>query len=276
MHGLGNDFIIFGAESPCPDLSSEHASKLADRRYGIGCDQLICLYPSTRADSFMQIYNADGSEVSACGNATRCVAWLLAQAHARDAVVIETHAGMLSCTVNSADEVTVDMGEAHMNWQTIPLAQDIDTCAVDLALEGLPAGVAVNIGNPHIVFFVDDIEAVDLQMLGPKIEHHPMFPERVNVSIAQLVNKRYIKAKVWERGAGLTTACGTAACAMVAASVMLRKTESTVTVALPGGELMIAVNSQADSQINSQANPQNLHITMQGSVHYVFKGTVIL
>lgn len=234
MHGLGNDFIVLDArETALPALTPAIARALADRRTGIGCDQLLLLGPSDKADFSMRIFNPDGSEVGACGNATRAVALL----HGGPAV-IETSADLL--TAAPADGgVAVDMGVPRFDWDVIPLAYPMDTLTMPVGWEELNAPAAVNVGNPHAIFFVDDSDAVPLERLGPDIENDPLFPERVNVNVATVVSRSEIRLRVWERGAGLTRACGTGACATAIAAMRRGLVERTVTVQLPGGLLTI-------------------------------------
>ncbi len=240
MQGLGNDFVVLDARKTPIVLEPQQIIRIADRRLGVGCDQVIVLAPSASADVFMGIYNADGTEVSACGNATRCVGWLLAQELGRAEVRIQTHAGLLLANAQSKTEVTVNMGAPKLAWQEIPLASACDTLHLPLSLEGLSDPVGVSMGNPHAVFFVEDVTAVPLAELGAKLEHHPLFPERANISIAQMQGRGDITLRVWERGAGLTQACGTAACAALVAAVRRGLAESHAHVHLPGGVLEIA------------------------------------
>jgi diaminopimelate epimerase len=233
MHGLGNDFAIFDAREAPLEIDSERARALADRRTGIGCDQLILLEPSDVADVRMRIWNADGGEVESCGNAARCVALLLG-----GEVTIETASGLLSASANGA-AATVDMGAPHFGWDRIPLAYPMDPAALPVGWEDLREPFAVNVGNPHVVFFVADAEAVELERLGPLIEGDPLFPERINVNIAS-VEQGAIRLRVWERGAGLTRACGTGACATAVAAISRKLVASPVEIRLPGGTLRIA------------------------------------
>ena len=230
MHGLGNDFVIFDARTGAVEMDSARARAIADRHTGIGCDQVILLEPSAIADVRMRIWNADGGEVEACGNATRCVALL-------GAATIETVGGLLNAQANGAS-ATIDMGVPRFGWAEIPLAYAMDTAAMPVGWEELQEPFAVNVGNPHIVFFVSDAEAVELARLGPIIEHDPLFPERVNVGIASFEGEA-IRLRVWERGAGLTQACGTGACAAAVAAIAQRLAEGPVEVRLPGGALTI-------------------------------------
>ncbi len=234
MHGLGNDFVLFDARQQPLSLTAEQVRALANRYTGIGCDQLVVLEPSDHADCFMRIYNADGGEVSACGNATRCVgAYLGGDAR------IETRADLLVAN-QAGSGIAVDMGEPRFGWAEIPLAYAMDTRTMPVGWEELTAPSAVNVGNPHVIFFVPDLAAVDLARLGPEIETDPLFPKRVNVNVAQILSRDHIRLAVWERGAGLTRACGTGACATAVAAMRRGLTARRVTVDLPGGALSIA------------------------------------
>jgi diaminopimelate epimerase len=252
MHGLGNDFVVIDARDAPMPITAAMARGIADRRLGIGCDQLVVLEQSQSADLAMRIYNADGSEVEACGNASRCVVALLG----RD-VTIETAGGLISGSLSDRG-VTIDMGVPKFAWQDIPLAFAMDSAAMPLAWEELASPTAVNVGNPHAVFFVADCDAVDLARLGPIIEHDAAFPERVNVNIAS-VEKGAIRLRVWERGVGETRACGTGACATAVAAIRQGKVASPVTVNLPGGPLTIDW-------------AQGRSVIMTGGTTYVFKG----
>lgn len=234
MHGLGNDFVVLDARAAPLAISPGRAAALADRRTGIGCDQLIVLEPSGAADVRMRIFNPDGGEVEACGNASRAVGLLLG-----GTTRIETLGGVIEARADG-DGVSVDMGTPRFGWQDIPLAYAMDTAALPVAWEDLSAPAAVNVGNPHVIFFVPDADAVELARLGPLIERDPLFPERVNVNIASLAGPDRLTLRVWERGAGLTRACGTGACATAVAAISRRLTGQRVTVDLPGGPLMIA------------------------------------
>jgi len=233
MHGLGNDFVVIDARVEAMVIDAARAAAISDRREGIGCDQLILLESSDRADARMRIWNSDGSEVEACGNATRCVARLLG-GHK----TVETMAGLLTLDAEG-EGATVDMGSPRFGWEEIPLAYPADTTALPLAWGGLERPMAVNVGNPHVIFFVDDTDAIDLETIGPVIEQDPFFPERINVNVATIEAPGRIRLRVWERGAGLTRACGTGACATAVAAIRAGKVQSPVTVALPGGDLVI-------------------------------------
>jgi diaminopimelate epimerase len=255
MHGLGNDFVVLDTRTaPLPSVTAALARALADRRTGIGCDQLIVLEESPTADFRMRIYNADGGEVEACGNATRAVAIL----HGSPAQ-IETAAGILAVQPGEGG-AAVDMGEPRFEWDAIPLAYAMDTAALPVGWEELEQPAAVNVGNPHAVFFVDDCDAIELDRLGPQIERDPLFPERVNVNVATVQDRLNIRLRVWERGAGLTRACGTGACATAVAAIRRGLVGNEVTVTLPGGALLIEWGEDG-------------RITMTGPATERFRGT---
>jgi diaminopimelate epimerase len=240
MHGLGNDFIVLdGRTVPLPPMTAAVARALGDRRTGIGFDQLILLEPSESHDFRVRFFNADGSESGACGNGSRAVALL----HGARAIV-ETGGGPIALEPLEGG-ARVDMGEPRFEWDAIPLAYPVDTAAMPVAWptedDGtLESPMAVNVGNPHAIFFVADADAVPLERVGPVIEHDPIFPERVNVNVASLVGPDHLKLRVWERGAGLTRACGTGACATAVAAIRRGLVQSPVRVTLPGGDLVIA------------------------------------
>ncbi|MBI4724291.1 MAG: diaminopimelate epimerase [Rhodomicrobium sp.] len=245
MNGLGNDFVMIDARAEPIRLSAAAAGAIARRNGGAGCDQVIVLEPSRAADVFMRILNADGSEVSACGNATRCVAELLQPELGRSRVTIETRAGLLLADVAASGLVTADMGVPRFKWVEIPLSRPFeDTRAIDLTY-ALPDGRVlagpsiVNVGNPHCIFWVNDADSYDLASFGSALEHDPLFPERANISLAEVKGEDALKLRVWERGAGITRACGTAACAAAVAAARTGRTGRLVTVELPGGALSI-------------------------------------
>jgi diaminopimelate epimerase len=258
MQGLGNDFVVLDRRSGKLSLSTAQIRRIADRRHGVGCDQLLCLEPSERADVFMRVYNADGSEVGACGNGTRAVARLMMEERGGNRALVETAAGVLSVTAG-VQGYTVDMGRPRFGWDEIPLARPMDTSALDLARGPLAGPVAVNLGNPHAVFFVDDVEAVPLAELGPALETDPLFPERANIGVAEVQGPRAIRLRVWERGAGLTRACGSGACAALVAAARRDLCERAAEVQLDGGMLRIAWN-EAD------------RVLMTGPASHSFKG----
>ncbi|HWK42404.1 MAG TPA: diaminopimelate epimerase [Croceibacterium sp.] len=255
MHGLGNDFVVLDTrEQALPPMTPAVARALADRRTGIGCDQLILLEKSDAADFRMRIFNSDGSEVEACGNATRAVSLL----HGEPAE-IETAAGILAARPGQGG-AAVDMGEPRFDWDAIPLAYAMDTLSLPVGWDELEQPVAVNVGNPHAVFFVDNCDSVDLEALGPEIEHDPLFPQRVNVNVATVESDSAIRLRVWERGAGLTRACGTGACATAVAAMRRGLVGREVTVTLPGGALLIEWGEDG-------------RITMTGPAAESFRGT---
>lgn len=233
MHGLGNDFVVIDARQQSVEMTRAKAHAIADRHIGIGCDQLILLEPSHIADVKMRIFNSDGGEVEACGNATRCVALLLGKP-AR----IETEAGILQ-TVPHGQSATVTLNPPAFDWEFIPLAMPMDTTDMPVGWEDLERPMAVNVGNPHVVFFCGEADAVDLARLGPQIENDPLFPERVNVNVATIVDQNSIRLRVWERGVGLTRACGTGACATAVAAIRSGRANSPVSVVQRGGVLTI-------------------------------------
>jgi diaminopimelate epimerase len=265
MNGLGNEILIVdlrdGTPAPTPDEARAiHAS-------GLTFDQLMTLEPGRGSDLSTLILNNDGSESSACGNGTRCVAWLVMQETGRDRLTISTKAGPLVATAGSAPlTITVDMGAPRFGWQDIPLAEEFsDTRAIELQIGPIDAPVlhspsVVNVGNPHAIFWVEDVNAYDLGRFGPLLENHPIFPERANISLAHVTASDAITLKVWERGAGLTRACGTAACAAAVAAARTRRTGRSVTVTLPGGPLHINWREADD------------HILMTGPVETEFEG----
>lgn len=262
MHGLGNDVVIVDARTRPLAIGETGARMLADRHTGIGFDQMICLEHADDADVGVRIFNADGSEVEACGNAMRCVARLLMDDE-QETLTIRSAAGRLEARrsmVNTA-HVSVDMGPARAGWQDIPLAHECDTDHVPLSLGALSDPVAVNIGNPHAVFFVDDAAAIPLDTLGPELEHDPIFPERANIGVAQLVGPDTLRLRVWERGAGLTLACGSGACAAGVAAHRRGLTGRTVRVQVERGELLIEWREDG-------------HVVMSGPAEETFRGQV--
>ena len=262
MHGLGNHFIVVdGRGEPYrPDV--ETITRLCDQRFGIGADQLVVIEPTATegADAFMRLYNVDGREVGACGNATRCVAWLLLEEKGVDRVGIETLAGVLDCRRSGDQRVTCDLGPVSGNWQDVPLDRATDTLHIDFPELGLERGVAVNVGNPHVVFFVEDPDSLDIQGLALALQANPLFPESVNVSFARLTDDGSIRLVVYERGAGFTLACGTGASAAAwAAKKLGLKSSGAVTVRLPGGDVQIEISDDE-------------HAIMTGPVAFAFRG----
>jgi diaminopimelate epimerase len=244
MNGCGNDFVVVDATARPFAPTPEEARAIADRATGQGCDQLIAIEPSPTADAFMRVWNADGGTVETCGNALRCVGWMLMQAGGRDRVTIDTLGGPTTATRAGEDRVTVHMGAPRLDWAQIPLAEEMDTRGIELQVGPIDAPVlhtpgAVSMGNPHVVFFVDDAEAAPVREVGPLIEHHHLFPEQVNVGFAQIKGPDRIRLRVWERGAGETEACGTGACAALVAAHRRRLTGRAATLEMNGGELFI-------------------------------------
>lgn len=254
MHGLGNDFVVIDARTTAVDMFPARARAIADRHEGIGCDQLIVIELSARADIRMRIWNADGAEVESCGNATRCVAHLVGGNPS-----IETGGGLLTAELSNG-LVSIDFPPPSFDWDAIPLAYPMDTLAMPVSWEALSSPMAVNVGNPHAIFFVDDCDAIPLDVLGPDIEHDPLFPERINVNVATVTGPSAIRLRVWERGVGLTRACGTGAIATAAAALKSRRVTGPVTVSLPGGDLVIDQRATGE-------------MVMQGPATEVFRGT---
>lgn len=265
MNGLGNDFIIVDGRSEERCFTPEQVHAWSNRQSGIGCDQFIVMEKSDMADLCMRIYNAEGHEVESCGNASRCVADIVFTETGADAATIDTKGGLLVCRKSDADLITVDMGVPKFGWQDIPLAEEFyDTRGIELQIGPIDAPIlhtpsAVNVGNPHAIFWVDDLEVTDLSKTGPLLENHPIFPERANISLARVISSGHVEVKVWERGVGLTRACGTAACAVAVSAARTKRTGREVTITLPGGDLMIEWD-------------QRDHILMTGPVSYDFEG----
>lgn len=241
MHGLGNDFVVLDARAHPLELTPAMTRAIADRRTGIGCDQLVVIEKarSPLSDAWMSLWNADGSPTSACGNASRCVAWLLMEQGGGDRVVIETKAGLLDAERRGDKLVAVDMGAARLDWREIPVAKAVDTLNMGIGIGALQNPVGVSMGNPHAVFFVDDVAKIDLAALGPVLEHHDFFPERANIEAAQVLGPDRIRMRVWERGTGITSACGTGACATLVAAARRGLTGRRAEVILDGGTLSI-------------------------------------
>jgi diaminopimelate epimerase len=262
MHGLGNDFVVLDARGGPIGLGETGVRALSDRHTGIGCDQVIVLEPprDPAAQVLMRIRNADGSEAETCGNATRCVAWLLGRETGDLRMRIETMAGLFEAEIMSDGQIAVDMGCARTEWWEIPLARAADTLRVDLTLGAMSSPVCTNLGNPHATFFVNNVEAVDLAELGPILEHHLLFPQRANIGVAAIRNRGDIRLRVWERGAGITRACGSAACAAVVAAHRRGLAERCAVVTLDGGSLDIRWREDG-------------HVIMTGPVELSFEGT---
>jgi diaminopimelate epimerase len=261
MHGLGNDFVVIDARNHRLDIGEAAARRIADRHTGVGCDQVIVIETAANggADAFMRIRNSDGGEIAACGNAARCVAELLMREKCVPRLTLATRAGLLAAERGAGGAVAVDMGPARTLWQDIPLARAMDTLHLPVALGPLADPVAVSMGNPHAVFFVPDAAAIDLAALGPTLERHELFPERANIGVAQILSPGRIRLRVWERGAGLTLACGTGACAALVAASRRGLASRKAELVLDGGAL--AVEWREDN-----------HVVMSGPVATSFSG----
>ena len=267
MHGLGNDFVVLDRRREDIAFGAGAARALADRHTGIGCDQLIMIETPRlpAAHAFMRILNADGSEAEACGNATRCIARLIAEETGDSRVWIETLAGLLEAELLPDLRVAVDMGPARTGWRDIPLARAMDTLAVDLAAGPLSGPVCTSIGNPHATFFVADAEAVDLAGRGPRLEHDSLFPKRANIGVASLQGPARIRLRVWERGVGITMACGSGACAALVAAHRRGLSGRQATVVLDGGDLDILWRPDGDGE--------PAHVMMTGPARLAFEGS---
>lgn len=262
MHGLGNDVVVLDAREHDLMLTPKAARAIADRRMGVGCDQIMIIErPRNGGDVYVSIRNADGGIVEACGNGFRCVAALMFNESGKDRVTLETLAGPVIATRAPRDLIAIDMGPARTAWQEIPLAEERDTLNIDVGDGLLRNAAAVNMGNPHAVFFVPDAEAVDLATEGPKIEHHPLFSQHTNVEAVQVLSRTHLRMRVWERGVGITRACGTGACAAVVAAARRGLAERSATVTLDGGDLGIAW--RADN-----------HVIMTGPAAETFTGQI--
>jgi diaminopimelate epimerase len=266
MHGLGNDFVVLDARTAALDLTPERRRAIADRRLGVGCDQLIVLEPPTEreADVFMRIYNPDGGEAQACGNATRCVASVVMDERKTDLVTVQTVAGLLESQKtgvgsNGLPVISVDMGLARLDWRDIPVREACDTKHMPVGIGPLQDPVGTNMGNPHATFFVDNAAAIPLGELGPKLEHDRFFPERANIGVAQLLGEDRLRLRVWERGAGITLACGSGACAAVVAASRRGLVPRKADVVLEGGTLSIEWL-------------RDDHVLMTGGIAVAFKG----
>ncbi len=268
MNGLGNDFVVIDARQKPLAISEEQARAIADRATGVGCDQLIVMEKSDRADVTMRIWNAEGGEVESCGNASRCIADIVMTETGRDSATIMTKGGFLAAKKAGDLMVTIDQGKPKFAWDQIPLSEKFaDTRHIELSVGPLDAPLmhspsVVNVGNPHCIFWVKDLNIANLGKVGPMLEHHPLFPQRSNIEMARVVARDHVIVNVWERGAGLTKACGTAACAVMAAGHRIRIIDAKCRVTLPGGDLFMAVNQE------------NGHVLMTGPVAYEYDGVL--
>jgi diaminopimelate epimerase len=267
MNGLGNEIVLVDMRAAPRAVTAEDA-RAAAKPGGVPYDQLMALYPprTPGTDGFLRIYNSDGSEAGACGNGMRCLASMLLKETGKDALAVETKAGLLNCWKAGQETFTVDMGVPRFRWDEIPLAEEFrDTRAIELQIGPIDKPIlhspsVVNVGNPHAIFWVEDVASYDLARFGPLLENHPIFPERANISLAAVKSREHLVVRTWERGAGLTRACGSAACAAAVAAARTRRTGRPVTVTLPGGDLIIEWRERDD------------HVLMTGPVEYEFAG----
>ena len=248
MDGLGNDFVIIDNRQEISHLSKKQIIKICDRNF-IGCDQLILIEKDNNADARLKFFNSDGGESGACGNGTRCVADLISKEKNEKIIILTTLSGNLKSEILSNNLVTTEIGNAKIKWNEIPLLDELNTKNLNIKISDQnnkehSGGTAINVGNPHVVFFVDNIDDFDIAKIGPKIENHEMFPEKCNVTIAKVINKNLIKVKVWERGAGLTKACGTAACATAFAGKLNNLTENNTDIEFTTGKLSIFIDKK--------------------------------
>ena len=271
MHGLGNDFIVLDARELAdliPDMISKAAATaLADRHFGIGCDQILVIRPSQRADIFMQILNSDGSAATACGNGTRCVADHIMRERGQDRLSIETDAGILQSwrAAENPNHIAVDMGSVYLDWEAVPLASNANTLSIDLGPLAPAPAICHSVGNPHAVIFVDDAEVIDLANIGPQLENHSIFPDRANISFVHQIEPNKFRMRVWERGGGITFACGSGACAVGVAVHRSGRGSRRNEIIMDGGSVFI------DWQDDGTAGGR---VIMRGPVAYVFNGTL--
>jgi diaminopimelate epimerase len=264
MHGLGNDFVVFDERSAPLGLDAARAAAICDRHTGVGCDQLISIEaPPPGADAFMRIRNPDGSEAGACGNATRCVASLLFAESGQRRQIIRTISGDLATDVAEDGTVQVDMGPARLDWQEVPLARPMNTLHLDLEDGPLMDPAACSIGNPHATFFLDFLDELDIPSIGPVLENDPLFPQRANIGFVQVLSRDRLRLRMWERGAGMTLACGSGACAALVNAHRRGLADRHATIVADGGEMQITWL-------------ENGHVLMAGPVATVFHGTISL
>lgn len=262
MHGLGNDFVIIDQRVHKIEINNELVKKLSNRKIGAGCDQLITINSSNEKniEAQIKIFNPTGDVAEACGNGTRCVAKLLFSETNKNEIKILSDAGILYAKKIDRNNISVNLGKLSTSWDKIPLSENIDSLNIPINFDGLSKGVAVNIGNPHCIFFTDNIDNIDLNVIGPLIENHKLFPKKTNVEIIEVINKRKIKMKVWERGVGITLACGSGACASVYAGQLKNLVGNNVEVRLEHGSLFI--------------NIENSEAIMTGTAEISFHGTI--
>ena len=251
MDGLGNDFIIFDKRKKSISLTKDQIIKISDRG-NIGCDQVIFIDNDKSSNAYLTFYNSDGGEIAACGNGSRCAAYLLMKENNNKKISLRTKAGILQAELDDKNLVRINMGQPNFRWKKIPLSKEMDNKNLKIKINStdgkeIEGGFSLNVGNPHIIFFVEDFNKFNLKEIGPKIENHNYFPEKCNVTLASIKNKKHVKVKVWERGAGLTKACGTAACATAVAGAVLKLNERYVDIEFQEGLLNIDWN--ADNNI---------------------------
>ena len=243
MDGLGNDFIIFDKRKKSISLSKDEIKKISNRN-NIGCDQVIFIDQDKNSDAFLEFFNSDGGQISACGNGSRCVAYLLMKESNINKIKLRTKAGILGAELNKNNLVSINMGQPNFDWNKIPLSKKMDNKNLGIKInniqgEEIIGGFSLSVGNPHVIFFVNDFDQFNIKEIGPRIENHNYFPEKCNVTLANIKNKNHIKVKVWERGAGLTKACGTAACATAVSGAVLKFNERFVDIEFSEGILNI-------------------------------------
>jgi len=251
MDGLGNDFIIFDKRKKSISLTKDQIVKISSRN-SIGCDQVIFIDKDESSNAFLKFYNPDGGEISACGNGSRCVAYLLMKENNNKKISLRTKVGILQAELNNKNLVSINMGEPNFEWNTIPLSKKMDNQNLKIKINGIygkevVGGFSLSIGNPHVIFFVEDFNQFNLKEIGPKIENHSYFPEKCNVTLADIKNRKHVKVKVWERGAGLTKACGTAACATAVSGAILKLSERCVDIEFAEG--LINIDWKKDNNI---------------------------
>jgi diaminopimelate epimerase len=267
MDGLGNDFVIIDQRVHDHNLSKDQIIKICDRNF-IGCDQLILIKKSREIDADLDFYNSDGSISGACGNGTRCIADFLSKENNQKEITVRTSSGLINSKILGNNLVETEMGIPKTNWEEIPLIKKLDT--QDLKVEIIDknnnkhiGGVSVNVGNPHVIFFINDIESFDLKKIGPEIENHELFPEKCNVTLAKVINRNLIKVKVWERGAGLTKACGSAACATAVAGNIKSLVEKTTDIEFGLGKLTISIDEKNSIHMKGPvSNIKNIEIKL--------------
>ena len=264
MHGLKNDFIIIDGREKKISLNSNKIKKISDRKKGLGCDQVVILEKPKKksALAFVKFYNSDGSKTKACGNAARCAAFLLMKEFKKKKIIFQTEAALLNASLTKNNQVSVDIGKAYFRWKQIPLKRKTDINKIDFKIDSFSNPFVVNVGNPHIVFFVKNLKKINLKKVGPKIEKLSLFPERINVNFAKILNNNKIALRVWERGAGITKACGTGASATTVAAIKNKLiNKKTCYVQMEGGELKIEYK-------------KNGHIVMTGPIKTIKKGVL--